>query len=101
MGGKEEEVSGRDVRTCITMKKDAREITYSLELDQAMKAFVPVFGSDHDLFILKQIGKYKKMARSVDNVALRSGKKLSRKMEEVLSEEKKLAEIISKRNMDF
>lgn len=83
------------------MPKELRKITRSPEMQQAMKGFVPVFGSDSDRRIIKEIGKYEKLLRAVDNETLRSGKRLSRKMEEVLSEEKKLAEIISKRNMDF
>lgn len=68
---------------------------------RAMKGFVPIFLNDHDQWLIRQIEKHNKRLKEVDNEALRLGKNLTAKMQEILKEEVKLIEMINSRNMDF
>lgn len=73
------------------------------ELMTVGRAFVPAFGSDEDLQIVKGILDLESMLPGVDNQVLRGGdrKKLTAVMKRILSKEQSLIHAITRRNMDF
>lgn len=73
------------------------------KLMEAARGFVPVFGNSDDLSLFDRILDFEKLLASVDNEVLRNpGKKaLTKKMQEILTEERNLIFAITNRNNDF
>lgn len=87
------------------MKKEVKKypIIRNPELVQAVKGFVPVFGSEEDLHIVNAAFDLDKLLATVDNEAMRSGnpKRMTPTMKRVLERERLLISSITRRNMDF
>lgn len=83
------------------MKKESKVVTRSPELARALRGFMPVFANEEDRRLVAKIESHNKILRTVDNTILRSGKNLTKKMKDLLENEKKLVEWIIRRNMDF
>ncbi len=63
--------------------------------------FVPVFGNATDRSLVDQIIRLEGLLETVDNEVLRSGKNLTKKMNDILFMEKGLIKSLISRNNDF
>lgn len=79
------------------------KIIHDPELLRVARMFVPTFGSESDLHLVNRILELDKLLATVDNEVLRSpGKKgLTKKMQDILREERIIIHAITSRNMDF
>jgi len=71
------------------------------EVIKALKQFMPVFANEEDRRLVAKIASHDKVLKTVNCEVLRAGKNLTPKMKEILKEEERLVEWITRRNMDF
>lgn len=77
------------------------------QLQDALRMFVPEFGNEEDIDIVKSLNKITKKLESIDSEKFRELEKkknmnlLTAKMKEIQREEASVLRRINKRNLDF
>lgn len=85
----------------MAVKKTKFNVIRNPKLVAAGQAFVLVFGNDGDRSLVDRIIKLERLLETVDNEHLRSGKKLTKKMKDIIFMEDSLIGTLTSRNNDF
>lgn len=91
----------------MAVKKEKGPIVKNVKLLLALKGFMPEFGNDEDLAILKASEKLHKKLASIDSKKFRdleaqnNYEVLTSKMREIQNDERNLISRIQRRNLDF